>query len=76
MSEKFLIGKVFEDGNLLPSLNNICIDKKPYNKCLPYEVMLRSLLIHTYGLVDNNLNFGRYGQDEGLYKIKPIGISS
>ena len=45
--------------------------KKFYIKSVPYEFMLRSLLVHTYGLVDNNLNaLEDMTKNENLYKKK------
>ena len=63
--------KAFEDDNVVSSLSNLWDKKKHYIASTPYEVMLRSLLVHTYGLVDNNLNaLEDMVKDEGLYNNK------
>lgn len=63
--------KSFEDKGIHNSLLEVWDSKKFYIKSVPYEFMLRSLLVYTYGLVDNNLNaLEDMTKNENLYKKK------
>ena len=63
--------KAFEDKGVHNSLLELWDTKKFYIKSVPYEFMLRSLLVYTDGLVDNNLNaLEDMTKNENLYKKK------
>tara|TARA_B100002019_G_scaffold169628_1_gene146668 strand:- start:798 stop:2585 length:1788 start_codon:yes stop_codon:yes gene_type:complete len=63
--------KSFEDKGIHNSLLELWDSKKFYIKSVPYEFMLRSLLVYTDGLVDNNLNaLEDMTKNDNLYKKK------